>query len=268
MSLTNTNSKVLVPIVYGYMLFGFISLFFLPFNWLHALAFFLFVALGNGTVGHRYFSHNSFAVAKPVHWLLGLWCTLTAYSPVAYWIVQHRHHHRNSDSPKDIHSPKNGMLKAFIFWSLDKKRVDSIFHDRASMVNYVHAMKDPAVKFFSDHHFLINTIFHVLLAVVDYHLLFAFFAAYMLEQFRLGIINTVNHIPGMPFNYRNHDDVKDRSQNNLLTGLLFLGFGWHNNHHKDAKKLILTERWWEIDIEGYVGWLLGLTGKWNKSTKA
>jgi fatty-acid desaturase len=37
---------------------------------------------------------------------------------------------------------------------------------------------------------------------------------------------------------------------------LLLGFGWHNNHHADPKKLILTENWWEIDLEGYMGKIL------------
>jgi fatty-acid desaturase len=47
-------------------------------------------------------------------------------------------------------------------------------------------------------------------------------------------------------------------------GWLGMGFGWHNNHHAHPGKLILTERWWEIDIEGYVGWVLSLTaGKQN-----
>jgi len=256
-----TSSKYLLYFIPAYTITGLISWCFMPLYFTATLIFFLMFAFGNGTVGHRYFSHNSFSVAPSLHWVMALWVTLCAYSPVTYWVVQHRHHHRFVDTDKDVHSPKNGLLKSFFFWVIDRKRIQSVFDDRSSKVNYVRAMQDPVIKFFNDYYLGINLAWLATLALIDINLIWAISAAYVLEQLRLGIINTVHHIPGMPFNYRNHPDVRDNSQNNYVFGILSLGFGWHNNHHKNAGKLILTEHWWEIDLEGYLGWLLSLTGK-------
>jgi len=106
----------------------------------------------------------------------------------------------------------------------------------------------------------------LILAIIDYHLIFTVFGvAYIIEQIRLGLVNTVTHIPDLLGNYINHANVgSDLSQNNWILGLITLGFAWHNNHHANPKQLILTERWWEIDIEGYVGWLFSLTARDSK----
>lgn len=255
------SSRYLIYFIWAYTITGLMSWFFMPLYFSATLCFFLMFAFGNGTVGHRYFSHNSFTVAPVLHWVMALWVTLSAYSPITYWVVQHRHHHRFVDTEKDVHSPKNGLIKSFFLWTVDQKRIQSVFDDRISVVNYVRAMRDPAVKFFSNNYLVINLSWLLLLAIIDINLIWSISAAYVLEQLRLGVLNTVHHIPGLPFNYRNHPDVTDNSQNNYVLGVLSLGFGWHNNHHKCASKLILTERWWEIDLEGYLGWLLGLTGK-------
>lgn len=225
-------------------------------DWRWVLLFWLFAAIGNGTVGHRYFAHGSFEVSKIGHWILSLWCSLAAYSPPIYWQVQHRHHHRHTDTSSDIHSPINGMFMALLGWAFSPSRIDSVYQDRACVFSQARALKDPAVGFASRHFIAINVIFLLLLAMIDWILALAATAATVIEQLRLGLINTLCHIPGLPGNYRNHQ-TDDLSQNNLLLGWISLGFGWHNNHHNDAKKLVLTEKWWEIDIEGQIGRLLG-----------
>ena len=75
--------------------------------------------------------------------------------------------------------------------------------------------------------------------------------AYCVDFFRLGAVNYWCHQSG----YRNFES-NDFTTNNLLLGWLGMGFGWHNNHHAHPGRLILHYRWWEIDIEGYIGWLI------------
>lgn len=257
------NTKLYIVLILFYIASGIVGLVAFDINWWYVFVAWLFYAIGNGTIGHRYFAHKSFEVAKPVHWLLGLWCTLCAYSPLHYWQVQHLHHHRNTDTEKDLHAPRNGLLRAFIFWPLSTKRIEDVFRERNSLVVLARAFKDPSVKFLSSYFFLINLVALLIVAYFDYSLIFSVLGiAYIIEQARLGIVNTITHIPHLPGNYINHNTVgEDCSQNNWLLGFITLGFAWHNNHHADPKKLILTERWWEIDIEGYVGWLLSLTKK-------
>lgn len=255
------NTHLYLAIIVFYIALGIVGLLFVDINWLTVLGFWLFFAIGNGTIGHRYFSHNSFEVNKTTHWLLGLWVTLCAYSPVHYWIVQHKHHHRHTDTPEDLHAPSNGLLNAFILWPLNAGRITQVFKERSSIVSLARAIRDPSVVFYGKWFVPINAVALIVVGLIDWRLIFSGIGiAYIIEQARLGIINTVTHIPGLPGNYRNHN-TNDLSQNNWILGFITLGFGWHNNHHKDAKKLILTERWWEIDIEGYVGWLLSLTSK-------
>lgn len=259
------NTKLYIVLIVFYSLAGLIGLAVFDINWQHVFAAWLFYAIGNGTIGHRYFAHKSFDVATPVHWLLGLWCTLCAYSPLHYWQVQHLHHHRNADNEKDLHSPKNGLLKAFIFWPLSSQRIEDVFRERSSLVILARSFKDPSVKFFSEYFFVVNLAAMLVVSSVDYTMIFSVLGiAYLIEQIRLGIVNTVTHIPGLPGNYVNHEQAgTDQSQNNWLLGLVTLGFAWHNNHHANPKQLVLTEHWWEIDIEGYVGWLLSLTNKFR-----
>jgi len=257
------NTKLYIVLILFYIIAGVVGLTVFEINWVHVSFAWLFYAIGNGTIGHRYFAHKSFDVAAPVHWLLGVWCTLCAYSPLHYWQVQHLHHHRNTDTEKDLHSPRNGLLRAFIFWPLSTKRIEEVFRERNSLVVLARAFKDPSVKFLSSYFFIINVAALLIIAYFDYTVIFSVLGiAYIIEQARLGVVNTITHIPNLPANYSNHETAgEDRSQNNWLLGFITLGFAWHNNHHANPKKLILTEKWWEIDIEGYVGWLLSLTSK-------
>ena len=234
-----------------YVALGVIGLFYMS-AW--TVPVWLFFAIGNGTVGHRYFAHSNFTVSRPMHWVLAAWATISAYSPVSYWQVQHRHHHRHTDSSEDIHSPNNGLLMALAGWPFSSSRIQSVFTDRASLVTHAKAMRDPAIKFFSQYMVPFNLCLLLIVAFLSTDVLFAMGTAFLFEQARLGLVNTVCHIK-LPGNYRNHA-TDESSQNNLLIGILGLGFGWHNNHHADPSRLVLTERWWEIDIEGYVGKLL------------
>lgn len=235
-----------------YLAVGIIGLF-IPSWWI--LFFWIIFAIGNGTVGHRYFSHENFRVSAFTHWLLAIWCTISSYSPPIYWQVQHRHHHRHTDSNDDIHAPGNGIFMSFIGWTFSKSRIDSIFKDKACIYNQIRGQKDTAIRMASEYFISINLIFLLCLLLIDWTLALSAAVASLLEHLRLGLVNSLCHIQKIPGNYRNHETT-DGSQNNLLLGWIGLGFGWHNNHHHDPKKLVLTEKWWEIDLEGQIGRLL------------
>ncbi len=256
-------NKTLLYIIFNALYFAFgIASVFLVNNIAPLIFIWLFIAFGNGTVGHRYIAHSQFRVHRLLHWPLAIWCTISGYSTTMYWQVQHRHHHRHTDKTTDIHSPHNGFWYALVLWPFSKSRIESVFADNHSVVNLARSMRDPAVKFTTNFFIPINLCFMLILATIDMNLLYCLGIAFCIEHLRLGLINTITHIKSIPGNYRNHN-TKDQSQNNLFLGLLTLGFGWHNNHHADAGKLILTERWWELDPEGYLGKLLSLTSRGN-----
>jgi stearoyl-CoA desaturase (Delta-9 desaturase) len=63
------------------------------------------------TVGyHRYFAHHSYKTSRAFQFVLAcLGCTALQKGPL-WWAAQHRHHHRHSDTPEDVHSPVAGGI--------------------------------------------------------------------------------------------------------------------------------------------------------------
>jgi stearoyl-CoA desaturase (Delta-9 desaturase) len=64
-------------------------------------------------------------------------------------------------------------------------------------------------------------------------------------------VNSVCHTFG-----RRKFQTNDRSRNQWAVALLGLGEGWHNNHHAFPRSAFHGPYWWQVDISGYVIWLL------------
>jgi stearoyl-CoA desaturase (delta-9 desaturase) len=208
----------------------------------------MFGIIGNGVAGHRYFAHRSFQTNRVVHYFLSYATVMAAFAPPSYWVMQHSHHHRNSDNDEDIHTPAKGLWKSWYGWLFDKNYVEFILQNKKAVVS---AIIKNRLKFFELNYYKIIYISLIIIFIIDYRMAFMYFVAYAWEVFRLGAVNSMCHKWG----YRNHETA-DKSRNNIIVGLLGMGFGWHNNHHADPRKLILTEKWWELDIEGIIGYIL------------
>jgi fatty-acid desaturase len=236
-----------------------LSIFWIPEYWITLLVFwFLFGVVGNGVAAHRYFAHGQFKVSGAMRWILGVLTSLGGIGPANYWAIQHKTHHLNSDTEYDPHSPKTGGFWYVMYgWSFAQGSNDHFYlqHRFAKRLAIEHA-RDTLFRFFSQYHYWIIYSFCLVLALIDPVLVLIYAAAYALDFARLGLVNWFCHRSG----YRNFDTT-DSSTNNLILGWLGMGFGWHNNHHANPGRLILTERWWEIDVEGYIGWLLSKTKK-------
>lgn len=225
-------------------------------HWQWALLFWiLFGIIGNGVAGHRYFAHKSFETFTPLHYILAYLTVMAAFAPPSYWVLQHAHHHRNSDNEEDIHTPRKGLWQSWYGWLFDRDYVEFVLKNKKAVVSAIVRNK---LKFFETYYYSIIYISLTVMFIIDYKIAMMYFSAYAFEVFRLGAVNSMCHKWG----YRSHD-TNDNSKNNLLVGWLGMGFGWHNNHHADPRKLILTEKWWEIDIEGIIGW--AISKKINKS---
>jgi stearoyl-CoA desaturase (delta-9 desaturase) len=63
---------------------------------------------------HRYFSHRTYRVSRTMQFLMAFaGCTAGQRGPL-WWASHHREHHLSSDTERDPHSPKNGMLNGQI----------------------------------------------------------------------------------------------------------------------------------------------------------
>jgi fatty-acid desaturase len=233
---------------------GAIGLYFAPSYILTLFLFWFFIGvIGNGVAAHRYFAHGQFETHIIIHWVLGILSTLAAIGPLTYWIIQHKVHHARSDKVNDPHSPVyNNWFHVFYSWTFPQgNNQEEYLKERFAKRLTIEMMRDPFYIFFHKYHYHIIFSFCVLLLLINPVLLTIYCLAYCIDFFRLGAINYWCHRSG----YRNHD-TNDATTNNLLLGWLGMGFGWHNNHHASPGKLVLQERWWEIDVEGYIGRLL------------
>jgi stearoyl-CoA desaturase (delta-9 desaturase) len=238
--------------------FGLIGLYYsVEYFWTLFLMWFFIGVVGNGVAAHRYFAHNSFKCALPVRWVLGILATLGAIGPLSYWVIQHSTHHAKSDKDTDPHASIKGMWYSMYSWSFPQgSNEHEYLKERYQKRLAVDMSRDKFFTFFLHNHYKIIYAFCMLLLLINPIYFFLYCLAYCIDFLRLGLINYVCHNYG----YRNHN-TSDKSTNNIILGLFGFGFGWHNNHHANPGKLILTERWWEIDIEGYIGRLLSLTAK-------
>jgi len=221
--------------------------------WYFLVFWLLFGIIGNGVAGHRYFAHQSFKVAPWLHHVMAYFTVMGAFAPPTYWVIQHSQHHRTSDTAADVHTPNKGLWTAFYGWLFNKQYVEFMLTNKSAVVR---ACVSRNVMFYERNYYKLLFGSLLLLTMLDWHLLLIYCAAYAVEIFRIGLVNGVCHRWG----YRNHN-TNDQSRNNILVGILGLGFGWHNNHHASPGKLVLTEHWWEIDVEGYIGWILSHTAK-------
>ena len=231
-----------------------IALGYLNINWtLVLISWFLIGPVGTGVGYHRLFSHRQFETWKPIEYLIALLGTLAAYAPVLFWASQHQYHHKVADTDKDPSSPTNfGFWESYLWWRMRQsvlKKIDLRNYPTRILI------KDPVLVFLSKHFTKIIYATVIMLAAVDLNLLVSLFVIpVFIEHQRINIVSSASHL-NIPLSYKNFES-EDQGQNNLVLGYTTMGFGWHNNHHAFPRKLINQERWWEIDVEGVIAWLL------------
>ncbi len=222
--------------------------------WLVLLSWFLIGPIGNGVGSHKLFAHRQFETWRPIELTLGFLSTVGGFAPIHFWVAIHQKHHKISDTPADPSSPSQyGFLQSFLIYRL-KESTNRVI----SLQNYCarRVFKDPQLMWLSKNFITINWVVFVILFLINPSLCLSLYVLpVLLEHTRENTVSSITHM-NIPFlNYRNFD-TPDTSQNNILVGYLTLGFGWHNNHHHNARELINTHRWWEIDIEGIIAKLI------------
>jgi stearoyl-CoA desaturase (delta-9 desaturase) len=68
-------------------------------------------------------------------------------------------------------------------------------------------------------------------------------------------VNSICHTFG-----KREFETNDRSRNQWLVALLAFGEGWHNNHHAFPRSAFHGLHWWQLDLSGYVIWMLERLG--------
>jgi stearoyl-CoA desaturase (delta-9 desaturase) len=87
-----------------------------------------------------------------------------------------------------------------------------------------------------------------LLALISVKVLIFF---YIVPVFLSGLALDLFVFLSHTYGYRTHN-TRDNSKNNWFISLILWGEGWHNNHHNNPANYTTQEKWYEIDVLGYV----------------
>lgn len=197
----------------------------------------LLYCFGGTITYHRLLSHNSFKPKKWFYYIGSFIGTLSCSgSPIA-WVATHLKHHRFTDQESDPHSMR--YLQWYkVQWLTMLVRPETKYA--------VHLLRSRYQVFLHRYYFLIHLFYALILAAIDYKLIFYFYLAPAALVWEAGsIINTICHTRG----YTNYSIAND-SKNNTLVAWLTFGEGLHNNHHARQSNFDFSRKPNEVDIGG------------------
>jgi len=203
----------------------------------------LLSGLGIAVGFHRYFSHLAFP-AKP--WarklMLGAGTLAGQGSPI-FWVALHMgYHHPHSDERKDVHSPVHGIWSAYMGWMI-RLRPDDV-----SLKYAVRLLRDPLIVTVHQRYYTVFWLAYAAIlgiaATAGLPYVMAVMTALIVAVHQECAVNVLNH--SRWFGYVNYY-TGDNSVNNVVTGLLCWGQGWHNNHHQLPGRANFGVRWFEYD---------------------
>ncbi len=198
-----------------------------------------------GTTGgyHRYFAHRTYKTSRPVQFLLAFLAQTSVQKGALWWAAHHRRHHKLSDLPGDVHSPRqDGFWYAQMFWLFNHT-------DETDWARIKDMARYPELVWLNRLHLLPPALLALacLLVAGPSGLIVGFFWSTVVCWHCTFFINSLAHIIG-----RRRYETTDDSKNSLLLALLTMGEGWHNNHHHYQSSARQGFFWWEIDLTYYV----------------
>mgnify|MGYP003341863762 CR=1 FL=1 len=206
----------------------------------------MFVLLGGYGIEvglHRYFCHRLFKTNKVIERILAYFAIMSGDGiifPTSYH--QGVHHKYADDINKDLHSPNLGFFNSYFWWQT------KINLKNVNLLAARHILRDPVLRLMDKHHVLIFWVSFIVMCLISVDFAIGMFLpASILAYHQINIVDSFGHVRA--FGYRNID-TNDDSVNNVITGYLFWGLGWHNNHHGNPGRMNQRIRWWEYDIAG------------------
>lgn len=193
---------------------------------------------------HRYFSHRTFKLNRFWQFMLGFLAETSAQKGVLWWAANHRHHHRYSDMPEDLHSPvQRGFWWSHVGWILSPDNQRERRGDVKDLAKY------PELVWLDRNQYAPTMLYAVALALIwgPVGLFYGYFLSTALLWHGTFSINSVMHVFGRRV-YRTTDD----SRNSMIFALVTMGEGWHNNHHYYPGSAAQGFRWWQIDMSWYL----------------
>jgi stearoyl-CoA desaturase (delta-9 desaturase) len=192
---------------------------------------------------HRYFSHRTFKTSRVGQVGFALLGVISTQKGPLWWAAHHRHHHKYSDQPEDLHSPRQrGFWWSHMFWILVRR------HQHADLTKVKDLASYPELRFINRYEIWFTVAYAAALYLIGgtHALVWGYFISTVLLWHGTFTINSLTHVWGSR-RYPTTDD----SRNNPLLALITLGEGWHNNHHHYQRSARQGFYWWEFDLSFY-----------------
>ena len=191
---------------------------------------------------HRYFSHRSYKLGRIMQFLMAFGGSMAAQKGVLWWAANHRHHHKHSDQPEDIHSPKDGLFWSHVGWILSERYEKTQYDLIPDFAKY------PELRWLNKYHLVPPTLLAVAVFFIfgPSALFIGFFLSTVILYHGTFTINSLMHLIG-----KRRFATTDTSRNSMILALITCGEGWHNNHHHYQGSTSQGYYWWEIDLSFY-----------------
>ncbi len=229
------------------------------------IAMYLSRGLGVTAGYHRLLAHRSFKTSRPMQFAFALAGCMAMEGGPLWWVSHHRSHHRDTETEKDIHSPKTrGFLMSHIGWMVTNDAFEESGTNARDLYRY------PELKFLQRHYIWIVLTQIAALYVLGEWLnalnpewgtsgaqlvVWGFFICTTMLWHATFMVNSVCHMWG----FRDFE-TEDASTNNVFVGIIALGEGWHNNHHKFPLSARHGLKWWQLDLTWIVLRMLETVG--------
>ena len=201
---------------------------------------------------HRYFSHRTYDVSRPVQFLIAVAGATCVQRGPLWWAAHHRKHHRHADTEVDVHSPRiHGFWWSHMGWITSPENFPTDVKQVPDLARY------PELRFLDRFDIVVPLSLAIALFVLGgaQWLVWGFFISTVVLFHCSCFINSLAHQLG-----RRRYPTPDDSKNSLLLSLITFGEGWHNNHHWYPGATRQGFYWWEVDFTFYGLWLLSRLG--------
>ncbi len=219
----------------------------------------LFLRMFALTAGyHRYFSHRTYKTSRAFQFLLALIGTTSGQMGPLWWAAHHRHHHLHADTQEDVHPPTlKGFWWSHMGWVLCKKYYMN--YDERSIRDFG---RYPELRWLNENALLMPFLLGTVLFIFGQWLevsaptlhtngiqmaVWGFFVSTVFLYHLTFCVNSLAHTVGS-----RRFETSDTSRNSFLLGLITMGEGWHNNHHRYPSSERQGFHWWEIDLTHYL----------------
>ena len=200
------------------------------------------ISLGVTAGFHRMLTHKSYVAHPVIKVALLILGSMAIEGPCIGWAADHLLHHQLSDQEGDPHSPTEGLWHAHLGWLFGGKQADAAFYCPALLT-------DPAISFVDRTFFIWAALGLVIPFLIGgwQGLIWGGLVRVFFVHHVTWSVNSVCHTWGArPY------ATNDRSRNNWFVGLLAMGEGYHNSHHRWPRAAIHGMDRWQFDASAWL----------------